>query len=655
LKIRKHLLPAAVVALLSFCLFGLVIFFYLNRAQKVWEKDERARLMRVLNNKRSSLESELYARIYYTKSVAAYVSLRPEVRTDEFYNLAHELIQEDPIIKTMSLARNGVINAVFPPRGNEAVIGLDLFAHEEREAIVRQTVQTGKTFVAGPVDLVEGGIAFISYTPIFNKTQPDPAPFWGMTDIVILKSELIAAAGIEERENNSRFAIRGYDGKGNEGAVFFGDPAIFDRQPVTVSAALPDGEWIIGAIPENGWSGYWDQDRMFFLLLVGSSLIISILLGLFASAVYRIRNDAQQMSSIFRGMTGWILEVDKDLRIVWRAPTRSREPQPLLQLEEGDGLAEKLPSLTSTHLETLSSCLATQTIETFELEIPTSDGARWMLVTVSPKGDDRLVLVIQNITLQKEQQAQLRASEEELRRLNANKDRLFSIIAHDLRTPFSAITGLSDQLLQRRDSMPAEEQREFVELIYQSGRENLHLLENLLNWARSQQDGLVAQRVEIELRTIAEASLNVFRELASQKGIQLVNTIPEGKPVSFDRQMLEAVFRNLVSNAIKFSHSGQQVEIGLSPIEATIAGEAVVEVYVKDEGIGMDAATKEMLMEEHSSALSSPGTHAEHGAGLGLSLCRDFLALHGQTLRIESAPGAGTTIFFTVPRAPQKP
>lgn len=627
------------------------MFFYLNRAQRIWEKDERTRLIRVLNNKRSNLENELYARIYYTKSVAAYVSLRPDLQAKEFYNLAHELIQSDSIIKTMSLAKDGIIDAIFPTEGNEAVIGLNLFDHKERKEIVEKTIQTGKTFVAGPVNLVEGGIAFISYTPIFDKTQKGKTPFWGITDIVIKKDELIEAAGISENENGAIFAIRGYDGKGMQGDVFFGDPEIFESDPVIVRAKLPDGEWVIATIPDTGWAGYLDQDRILFLVLLGSGITISALLGLFASAMIRIRHDALQMSSIFRAMTGWVIEIDKDYNIVWMPPTHSGKLQPLDSLQTGQSLPGQLPQITQVELNTLQDCLTRKSVESFEFEIQTAKGSRWMWVTVSPKGDDHLILMFQEITLQKDQQSQLIASEAELLKLNANKDRLFSIIAHDLRSPLSAITGLSDQLLRNRDIISEEEQREFVELIYQSGKENLHLLENLLTWARSQQDELVVNKETIVLYDLCASCLNTFRELSAHKKIKLLNQIDPEVIVEFDPHMLEGILRNLVSNAIKFSRSGSNIEIGSRLLNLASDKAPCVEIFVKDSGVGMNAETQEAIIKAKST--TSIGTENESGAGLGLALCKDFLQKHGQVLRIVSAPGKGTTVYFTTPLASQ--
>lgn len=575
--------------------------------------------------------------------------MRPEITTEEYFNLANELIQVDPVINTMALAPDGIINAVYPVEGHQAAIGLDLFKHPERKDIVQKTVETGKTFVAGPVELVEGGIAFISYTPIFDKTVDPPYPFWGITDVIIKKDELIKATSISETSQNARFAIRGYDGLGHEGAVFFGAPEIFDLDPVTMPVSLPDGEWILAAIPQNGWSGYLDQDRILIIIFLTSGIVISILLGLFASAINWIRSDAQKMKSIFRAMSSMVLEVDAKLNIVWSAPSKegTNLMKPADSLLAGKKLSYILPKIGDLELELIRDSLEHKKVSSFETKLAHHSDAKWMLVTLSPYRDDHLIVLVNDISHIKEQETKLSHSESELRRLNTNKDRLFSIIAHDLRTPLTAITGLSDQLLNHRDELEPEEQEEFIEMIYQSGQENLLLLENLLTWAKAQQEGMISTPEVISLHKATLQVSNAFRELAVLKGIQMKNLIEDECFVHFDPSMLQTVIRNLLSNAIKFSKSGQTIEIGLTTCEKSTSERAKAEVYVRDHGVGMSQETIDLILKSGGAA-SSIGTAEELGSGLGLPLCVDFLRQHEQTLRIESQPNQGCTIYFSI-------
>ncbi|MFK5854522.1 MAG: CHASE domain-containing protein [Bacteroidota bacterium] len=155
----KKSLPL-VIALLSFSILLTGSFIFTNYKQDILEKDMKARLSEILMTKKSKLEKALYSRIHYTKSVAAYVSVVPDISNSEFYNLAQQLIDNDSVISTMALSKNCILNAIYPLVGHEAAIGLNLLSHPERREIVEKTIETHSTFIAGPVELIEGGIAF---------------------------------------------------------------------------------------------------------------------------------------------------------------------------------------------------------------------------------------------------------------------------------------------------------------------------------------------------------------------------------------------------------------------------------------------------------------------------------------------------------------
>lgn len=157
------------LAVASFFILVFVILRYTQFSNDNKEKDIRSNLLDLLITKKSQLEKALNSRVYYTKGIAAYTSINPHISNETFYELADELINKDSVISTMSLSRDCVINAIFPYEGHEAAIGLNLLEHPARRKIVEKTIETRNTFIAGPVKLIEGGIAFISYTPIFQE------------------------------------------------------------------------------------------------------------------------------------------------------------------------------------------------------------------------------------------------------------------------------------------------------------------------------------------------------------------------------------------------------------------------------------------------------------------------------------------------------
>ncbi|MEO0508323.1 MAG: ATP-binding protein [Verrucomicrobiota bacterium] len=640
----KIIRPAIVISLGCLLVLGYFISLYVQTSEEAWEKDERTRLARVLNNTRSNLESELFTRIYYTRSISAYVSLHPNLMLEEFYNLAGELVNDDIVINSMSIAPDGVIKAVYPQTGHEQVIGLDLFDHPKRRSIVEKTIQTQKTFVAGPVELIEGGIAFISYTPIFDKTVAEPT-FWGMTDIVIRKDELFEAAGFSETGSGAVFALKGYDGEGLRGETFFGDPGIFEQNPVTAVVRLPDGAWIIGAVPASGWVGYLDQDSFLLSVLIVAGITISILIGLFAATILHLRANARQLQSIFNAMTSSVLEIDSKGIITWIGPTQCRLPHAIKCLNVGDSIYSlELGSGNDDARQALEKVIGQQEFHRIELKIGGPQEDAWAMANISPKGPDAATAVLYDITKLKLQQKQLEESQRELSELNSNKDLLFSIIAHDLRSQAAASISLSETLLDKHMELSPEEQGEMLALIYQSGKENIFLLENLLTWARAQQTGLSADRQDVELSNAASRVSKTFRELAIIKNVSIHIDIPL-IAVFFDPSMLETVIRNLVSNSLKFTEPGGTIRIEAS---ASAREKGKVELRVTDSGVGMDP---ERLNTLNNKLLvqTTRGTEQESGTGLGLKLCWDFLNRNEGSMVIESELGKGTSVICSIP------
>jgi len=152
----------------------------------------------------------------------------------------------------MAISKNCILSAIYPLKGHESALGLNLLAHPFRKLIVEKTIETKNTFVAGPVELVEGGITFISYTPIFTKAVKDSLRFWGVADIIILKDKLFNESKLVTQDQTYSYAMRGVDGSGENGKCFFGDSTIFQINPDTVKILLPTGTWQLGVIPREG-------------------------------------------------------------------------------------------------------------------------------------------------------------------------------------------------------------------------------------------------------------------------------------------------------------------------------------------------------------------------------------------------------------------
>ena len=260
-----------------------------------------------------------------------------------------------------------------------------------------------------------------------------------------------------------------------------------------------------------------------------------------------------------------------------------------------------------------------------------------------------------------EQQAEaLRRSEEELKRktaelqkLNLQKDKLFSIIAHDLRSPFNSIIGFADLLVTNARDLSHGQTVSYAQIVRESATGVHDLLDNLLAWASFQiRDGAL-QLAPLDMAAVATASVEPLAYMAETKGITIANGIGMLNALG-DEAMVRIVIRNLVSNGIKFSRNGGVVQLAAAPIlAASVDGTPVsmVRITVRDDGVGMSGPALANLFDMERT-VSAPGTRGERGTGLGLYLCRDIIARHGGVVTVDSTPGAGTSFHFTLPTVP---
>ncbi|WP_461488797.1 tetratricopeptide repeat-containing sensor histidine kinase, partial [Pontibacter sp. HJ8] len=240
------------------------------------------------------------------------------------------------------------------------------------------------------------------------------------------------------------------------------------------------------------------------------------------------------------------------------------------------------------------------------------------------------------LTMQAEQ---LQTQKEELRRLNTIKDKLFSVIAHDLRGPLVALKGLLHVMAMGK--VPADKQESLFNSLVKGQQNVLWMLDNLFEWARAQMEGFEADRQPIVLRELAEENLRLLLPMAASKNIKLENNIAPELTAIADKDMIRLVLRNLISNGIKFCKENDEVTLSASIRQGMLL------VSVQDTGIGITPEVQQKLFGRGS--YSSRGTANEKGSGLGLAMCKEFVEQNGGAIWVESTPGSGSNFMFTVP------
>jgi two-component system sensor histidine kinase/response regulator len=250
----------------------------------------------------------------------------------------------------------------------------------------------------------------------------------------------------------------------------------------------------------------------------------------------------------------------------------------------------------------------------------------------------------QEIQARKRIENKLKRLNRQLKEANASKDQLFSIIAHDLRAPFTALLGLSETVIHYIDDYSKADIRKNMLKIRTSSEAVYSLLENLLAWSRLQRGMLKYQPIQVALVDIATNTIDLFRPQSEQKQIRLTNLIEQEVTVYADKSMVETIIRNLLSNALKFSSADDTIEISAKQTDK------LVEVVITDTGVGIDPKIMSKLFDK--TPYTHVGTAGEHGTGLGLGLCKEFVEKSGGDIWVESEVGKGTTFRFTLPRLP---
>jgi len=258
-------------------------------------------------------------------------------------------------------------------------------------------------------------------------------------------------------------------------------------------------------------------------------------------------------------------------------------------------------------------------------------------------GKNVLIATARDITEKNLAEERIRTKNEELQKINAEKDKFFSIIAHDLRSPFAAFLGLTQLMVQDLPTLKLDNIQEIAIMMSESAT-NLHrLLENLLQWSRLQQGMVAFNPHHFLLIEKVNNSMHSVLEIAVNKGVEIVVNIPEGTIVYADENMLESTIRNLAINAVKYTAKGGKI---LITAKSEFNGD--IKISIKDTGIGM----KEQMIENLfriDELNCRQGTNGEPSTGLGLILCKDFIDRHEGKIWAESTEHMGSTFHVVLP------
>ena len=250
-------------------------------------------------------------------------------------------------------------------------------------------------------------------------------------------------------------------------------------------------------------------------------------------------------------------------------------------------------------------------------------------------------LTRKSIQIEKQKNA-IEKNKKELEDLNATKDKFFTIIAHDLKNPFNTVIGLSELLMERYDTYNETKKKYFIEHIYKFSKNAYNLLENLLQWAKSQTGRIDIKIEKTDIFELVNDNLYLLKGRADSKNIKLTSNVDIGLYASIDKNMIRTVLRNLISNAIKYTQKNGEVGVKASKVENFIY------VSVFDTGVGIPKENLDKIFKIDTN-ISTQGTDDEAGTGLGLIIAQEFVEQNGGEISVSSQEGKGSEFTLKLP------
>jgi len=560
---------------------------------------------------------------------------------------------KDPAVRSLQLAPDAVVTYVFPMEGNEAAIGHDLLADPARGPAVRRAIEERRFVLAGPFELLQGGNGLVGRSPIYIGGAADDE-FWGFATVVLNFDEVAAEAGLAQQERNGlTYALRGRDGLGAAGEVFWGEEHVFDDEPVMLEVLVPNGVWQVAAHPSEGWPLFPLRPTSLVILAIGVALTALVVI-----VVSRWERERRAVTRVSENLTRL---VDSTASPIVAVDTRGRISEWNRAMAELTGLDKDSASVVdfddlfgvigSTEPGALEVRRTVQSVSSGESDsaetlVNVGTPPRRVAFLVTPRleadGTRGAVLVGHDITSRLEAE-RMRTENVALARSARLKDEFLAGMSHELRTPLNAIIGLSSVLGRRTFGELSAKQSEYVEQIGVSGQHLLGLINDVLDLARLDADKVELDVGSCDVAEVVGEALDLVRPVAAQRGVSVTEGPPAGSHVVFaDRRRLLQVLVNLVSNAAKFTERG-----GSLGVEVEDRGDRLA-VTVWDTGVGIDPEKHHLLFQPFLQVDGSLSREQE-GTGLGLAIAAKLVALHDGTISVESRPGRGSRFTVSLP------
>jgi len=351
-----------------------------------------------------------------------------------------------------------------------------------------------------------------------------------------------------------------------------------------------------------------------------------------------LRDSEDRIKTLLKTIPDTVLRFTKDgMLLDYHSPSNNKLMPNILDI-----IGEKIFDIIELNLaekimEYSKDAFSSNKIQVFEFDSHIKADPDYFEIRVVNNSKNEFIVIIKDITEMKRIQL-------ELRELNTSKDKFFTIIAHDLRSPFNSLLGLTEYAASENNDLTTEEMKSFSTNISKSAKSIYNLLENLLQWSRIHTGRIDYQPETFDLKELVERLIIIYQNNLESKNISLTVDFNAGLHVYADLNMVETIFRNLISNSIKFTNTNGKIKV------SSQVKDKFIETSISDNGVGIRENILPRLFKIDEN-ISSKGTNNETGSGLGLILCKEFIEMNYGKLTVTSKFGEGSTFSFTLPKA----
>ena len=665
--LNKAFLPAWIV----FGVFLISFAFIERQTDIIHSQAERAEVRKSVGEVQSRMEGIIHSDLQLLRGLVASVSLHPEMNQEEFSALSHLVVDGNDDFYGIAIAPDLIVTLIHPIERHQNVIGLNFNENAAISQLAEQARITRDLVFSGPFELLKsGGTGFAARFPIFVE-RDGVEVFWGIVSSVLDEYHLYDRAGILDPELGLSFAIRGRNGLGASGDVFYGDEEIFNSDAVLSTINLPVGSWQLAAIPQAGWTtshfaSWWVRVPV---ILVGLSVLIptflmcsisqqrNVMVKSLSRNERQLRDQAQELkklSTVVESASDSIVINDKFGRIQWVNKAFTDMTGYSFEEAVGQDPANILDG-PETNRETIRQIHEhIERGEPLRTEIVNyaKDGRKfWIETYLVPTRDEKGELLFtaaieRDITATKRQEHELAEARNVAERATEAKSAFIATMSHEIRTPMNGIIGMSELL--KESKLPAEA-RGHVKIVHESAQSLLAIINDILDLSSLEAGKLEISSHDFDLRKCIEGAVGLVRATALNKGLKIAVEMSDDLPyfVSGDDGRIRQIMLNLLGNAVKFTSEGQITLRANSDKKDPHR----LHIEVEDTGIGLSDEQIPHVFDRFAQA-DAGIARKFGGTGLGLSIVRHLVHQMDGGISVRSALGKGTCFSFTIQVAP---